>query len=77
MELPIPFPSDADVIREEVARFRALTAEEKYHSVCSLLNAGESLMIHSQRYDQLRKYSEQQEELSHHAFCEAVKHHVN
>ena len=29
MILPISFPSDADVIREEVARFRALTPEAR------------------------------------------------
>lgn len=29
MDLPILFPSDADVIREEVARFRALTGKEQ------------------------------------------------
>lgn len=70
MELPIPFPSDAEVIREEVARFRALTPDERAHLVRGMLNTGHSLMRHSPRSAFLREQTEFQEALAIELFRE-------
>ena len=40
MDLPIKFPSDAEVILEEVTRFRALSPENRVRSIGGLLTAG-------------------------------------
>ena len=40
MNLPIRFPSDAEVITEEVSRFRALLAEDRLRSIRGLLSGG-------------------------------------
>ncbi len=38
MELPVKFPSETEVILEDVARFRALSPEERIRSYRSFLN---------------------------------------
>ena len=61
MELPISFPSDADVIREEVARFRALTNDERIHEICRLWREGIEEQERTGRYEELdRLHAEQQ-----------------
>lgn len=47
MDLPIKFPSDADVIAEEAARFPALTPQERMRSIRGLLEAGALMMRQS------------------------------
>ena len=42
MNLPIKFPSDTEVILEEVARFRALSPGERIRAIRSILAAGAS-----------------------------------
>lgn len=72
MELPIKFPSDADIIREEVARFRALSVEERHRSICGMLNSGQTLMRHSPVAQKLYQYSEEQENLKRKAIQEVL-----
>jgi len=75
MELPIKFPSDASVIAEEVAHFRALSPEERMRSIRGLLSAGALMMAQSPRAEFLREYTRQQEELARNAFKEFVARH--
>jgi hypothetical protein len=59
MNLPIKFPSDADVIIEEVARFRALSPENR-------------MMRRSPRAAFLRDYTLEQESRARQALKEFV-----
>lgn len=72
MELPIKFPSDAEVIREEVTRFRALSPDERAHLVRGMLNTGHSLMRHSPRFAFLREQTESQETHAHELYREVI-----
>ena len=40
MDLPIKFPSETEVILEDVARFRALSPAERIQAIQSLLASG-------------------------------------
>ncbi len=61
MNLPIQFPSDEEVITQEVRRFRALTAEERMRSIRGLLSAGALMMRRSPKAQFLRDYTNEQE----------------
>jgi hypothetical protein len=61
MNLPIKFPSDAEVIIEEVARFRALSPEGRMRSIRGLLAAGALMMRRSPKADFLREHTLEQE----------------
>jgi hypothetical protein len=64
MDLPVKFPSETEVILEDVARFRALSPGERIDSIRSLLAAGWYLMSISPKRDWARQYTEEQERLS-------------
>lgn len=64
MDLPIQFPSDADVAYEEARRFRALSDRERARSIRGLLRGGERMIRHSAKAAFLRSYSIEQEELA-------------
>jgi hypothetical protein len=76
MDLPIKFPSDADVIVEEVARFRALTPEERIRSIRGILEAGALMMRQSPKAAFLREHTLQQEELYRQAVKEFIARHA-
>ena len=76
MELPIKFPSDADVIAEEAARFRALSPESRLQSIRGLLAAGALMMRRSPKSAFLRDYTLEQEELAHRAVKEFIARHA-
>ena len=40
MDLPVKFPSETEVILEDVARFRALSPEDRIRTIRSLLADG-------------------------------------
>jgi hypothetical protein len=61
MNLPIRSPSDAEVITEEVARFRSLSAEDRLCAIRGLLAAGVLMMRQSPKAEFLRDYSLEQE----------------
>ena len=61
MDLPIRFPSEVEVITEEVARFRALSDEDRMRSIRGLFAAGFLLMQRSAKGDFLREYTLEQE----------------
>jgi len=75
MNLPIKFPSDADVIVEEVARFRALSPENRLRSIRELLAAGALMIRRSPRAAFLRAYTLEQENRARQAVKEFLKHH--
>ncbi len=75
MNLPIQFPSDTDVILEEVARFRALTPEERLLSIRAILAAGALMLRNSPKAEWLREYSEEQERLAQRNIREFIARH--
>jgi hypothetical protein len=75
VDLPIKFPSDADVIAEEVARFRALSPAERLRSIRGLLAAGALMMRRSPRAAFLREYTREQEERARQAVKEFIARH--
>ena len=76
MDLPIKFPSDADVIAEEAARFRALSPKDRMRSIRDLLEAGFLMMQRSPKAEFLREYTLQQEEIARQAVKEFIARHA-
>ena len=76
MDLPIKFPSDAEVVAEEVARFRALSPAERLRSIRGLLAAGALMMRQSPRAAFLREYAREQEDRGRQAVKEFIARHV-
>jgi hypothetical protein len=64
MDLPIKFPSDTDVILEDVARFRALTPKEQFQTIRELLYAADHIRRISPKADWATQYAEEQELLA-------------
>jgi hypothetical protein len=76
MDWQAQFPSDEEVIREEVARFRALSPEDRLRSIRELLAAGAFMMTRSPRAAFLRDYTLAQELLAQQAIKEFVARHA-
>ncbi|MEX0701096.1 MAG: hypothetical protein WD069_03285 [Planctomycetales bacterium] len=77
MKLPVRFPSDADVIAEEAARFRRLSPEERLRTIEGILEAGEEMIRRSPKSEFLRQYALEQEELARQAIKEFVARHAD
>jgi hypothetical protein len=75
MELPVKFPSETDVILEDVARFRALTPREQFRAILSLLQAGDLIRQKSPKAAWAKRYAEDQELLARRAFREFLARH--
>ncbi len=76
MKLPIAFPSDAEVIAEEAARFRALSPADRLRSIRGLLAAGAMMMRQSPKAAFLREYTQEQEQRARRAIKEFVARHA-
>ena len=76
MDLPVQFPSETDVILEDVARFRALTPEEQFRSLRGLLNAGALVLRKSPKAAWARQYAEEQEDLAQRTIREFIARHA-
>jgi len=76
MNLPIKFPSDAEVIAAEAARFRALSAEKRIRSIHGLFAAGALMMRRSPRAAFLREYTLEQENRARQAVKEFLARHA-
>lgn len=76
MNLPINFPSDAEVIAEEAARFRALSPEKRVGSIRGLLACGAMMMRLSQKSAFLRQYTLDQESRAQQAVKEFLARHA-
>ncbi len=77
MDLPIKFPSETEVILEDVARFRALTPSERVQAIRSLFSAGARLMKISPKADWARQFHEEQKDLERRSIREFVEHHAS
>jgi hypothetical protein len=77
MDLPIKFPSDADVIVEEVARFRALPPEQRIETIRGIIAAGMLLIRQSPKVEFLQEYTLAQEERARVATKEFIARHGN
>jgi hypothetical protein len=60
MDLPVKFPSDTEVILEDVARFRALSSAERIRAIRGMLVTGAHLMKISPKAAWAREYAEEQ-----------------
>jgi hypothetical protein len=76
MDLPIKFPSETEVILEDVARFRALSPAERIRAIRSLLADGAYLMRISPKASWAKQYSEEQELLAQNNIREFIARHV-
>lgn len=70
------FPSDAEVVAEEAARFRASTPAERIRAIQSALAAGSVLIARSPKRAFLETYRQRQEDLSREAISNFVKRHA-
>jgi hypothetical protein len=75
MQVPIKFPSDAEVIREEVARFRALSPDERVGVIRGLVATGARIMRQSDNASFQRTIVLEQEELWRQAVKEFITRH--
>jgi hypothetical protein len=76
MDLPIKFPSDVDVITEEVARFRALSPESRVRVIRGLVATGALMMHRSPKAAFLRAYTLEQENRARQAVKEFLARHA-
>lgn len=76
MDLPIKFPSETEVILEDVARFRALSPEQQFQSLQGLLNAGALILRNSQKAAWAKQYTDEQELLAQRNIREFIARHV-
>jgi hypothetical protein len=75
VDLPIKFPSDSEVILEDVARFRALTPREQLQAIRGLLKAGDHIREVSPTADWAKQYAEEQELLAQRNIREFIARH--
>lgn len=70
------FPSDADVVAEEAARFRGLSPAQRIAAIRSVVAAGELLLARSPRREYLQQYRQFQEDLARQAVKEFTERHA-
>jgi hypothetical protein len=75
MELPIKFPTETEVILEDVARFRALTPSERVQAIVCLLRAGDRIRQISPKAAWAAQYADEQEALTQRRIREFLSRH--
>ena len=75
MDLPIRFPSEAEVIDEDVARFRALSAEERVLVLDEMFHLYHFLAERSAKPEALARFAREDEDRSRAAVEEFVRRH--
>jgi hypothetical protein len=75
MDLPVKFPSETEVILEDVARFRALAPREQFETLRGLLNAGDHIRRISPKAAWAKQYAEEQEILAQRNIREFIARH--
>jgi hypothetical protein len=75
MDLPVKFPSESEVVLEDVARFRALSPAERVEAIRGLLNAGDRIMRISPKAAWAKQYTEEQELLAQRNIREFIARH--
>jgi hypothetical protein len=76
MDLPIKFPSDAEVIAEEAARFRALSPESRVRALGEMFLVYRFLEESSARPEALARFVREDEERERAAIEEFIARHV-
>ena len=71
----LQFPSDAEVVAEEAARFRESSPAERIRAIRSALAAGAVLIARSPKRAFLEAYRQRQEDLSRETITNFVKRH--
>jgi hypothetical protein len=77
MDLPVKFPSETDVILEDVARFRALSPGERVRLIRTLLADGTFLMKRSPKSAWAEKDFEEQKRIERSNILEFMKRHAS
>jgi hypothetical protein len=75
MDLPVRFPSESEVILEDVARFRALSPQERFEAIRGRLNDGALILQNSPTAAWAKQYAEEQKNLEHRAIREFIERH--
>jgi hypothetical protein len=75
MDLPVKFPSETEVILEDVARFRALTPRQQFQAIQSLIRAGDHLRRISPKAAWAKQYADEQEALARRNIQEFIARH--
>lgn len=75
MDLPVKFPSETEVILEDVAQTRAMTPDQRLRLLRGLVNAGALMMRKSPKAAWLAEYSEDQERLAQRTTQEFIARH--
>ena len=76
MDLPVKFPSETEVILDDVARFRALSPIERVQTIRGLLATGAFLMSRSPKADWAKQDSEEQKLLAQRNIQEFIARHA-
>jgi hypothetical protein len=76
MDVPIKFPSETEVILEEVARFRALSPAERIRTIRGMLADGAFLMSRLANAAWAVQYSEEQELLAQRSIRDFIARHA-
>jgi hypothetical protein len=61
MKLPVQFPSEAETIREETRRFRALSPENRVRALGEMFRLYHFLLNTSDRPDVLARFAQEEE----------------
>jgi hypothetical protein len=77
MDLPVKFPSETEVILEDVARFRALSPEDRIRTIRSMLADGLFLLSKSPKAAWAKQYAEEQELLTQRNIREFLARHAH
>ncbi len=75
MDLPVKFPSETEVILEDVASFRALSPDEQLRCFRGMVNAGELMLRNAPNAAWLEEYSVEQERLAQRSIREFIARH--
>jgi hypothetical protein len=75
MNVPIPFPSEADRIREETRRFRALSPDERVRALGEMFRVYHFLLKTSDRPEALARFAQEEEERARASIQEFVARH--
>jgi hypothetical protein len=76
MQLPIAFPSQEEVIREEVARFRALTPDDRVHAFDEMFRLYHFLRETSGRQERIDRIADREEDEARRSILAFASRHV-
>ncbi|MSU77572.1 MAG: hypothetical protein EXS16_05685 [Gemmataceae bacterium] len=76
MDLPIKFPTETEVIREEVARFRILSPEKKVGELDEMFELYHFLRVASGRPDLIDRMAEEEERAEREAIFDFARRHA-